>query len=141
MTTMHRTWRGKGNCVDPTVERLAKNRRTYEAFVAAWRRHDLDALTALVTADVVYAASVGPEPGTTYIGRDAARRGFQIMLEYDAAEEVDGGRVTFVEDLAYAEWTYVVNTVTKERSCVRGIDVFEFVDGLVARKDAFRKTL
>ncbi|MFN8060229.1 MAG: nuclear transport factor 2 family protein [Vicinamibacterales bacterium] len=126
----------QGAVADPT----AVNRATHAAFVAAWARRDLDALMALVSDDVVYAASVGPEPGATFRGREAVRKGFEAMLAHDDALEVRGGRVTFVGDLGYAEWAYVVSAPNGGAQVVRGIDVLEFVDGRIVRKDAFRKT-
>ena len=121
-------------------DNASANRATWDAFCAAWARRDVDALVSLVTDDVVYCASVGPEPGTTYRGRDEARRGFAEMLAHDDALEVLAGRVTFVGDTGFAEWAYVVAAPGGGRCVVRGVDVLDFVEGRLARKDAFRKT-
>jgi ketosteroid isomerase-like protein len=63
-----------------TAERLRQ-------FGAAWARADLDALMGFVTDDCIYLASVGPEPGTTYRGREQVRRRFAAMLAYDRGRE------------------------------------------------------
>jgi ketosteroid isomerase-like protein len=42
-------------------------------FAAAWARHDVETLMTFLTDDCVYEASVGPEPGRTYAGREAVR--------------------------------------------------------------------
>lgn len=44
------------------------------AFSAAWAAKDIDALMTFMTDDCVYAASVGPEPGKTFVGKEAVRR-------------------------------------------------------------------
>src|SRR5207302_4000436 len=52
----------------------AANRQTWQRFSEAWAKRDIDGLMALVTDDIFYGASVGPEPGATFRGRDAVRR-------------------------------------------------------------------
>ncbi len=116
------------------------NQAALAAFAAAWREQDLDALVALLTDDVEYRASVGPEPGTTYRGRAAVRAGFAAMFAYDQAVAVRGSPATFVADRAYVEWEYDVIGPGSKPVAVRGIDVFGFVNGRIALKDAFRKT-
>ena len=81
----------------------AENRQVWQRFSEAWAKRDIDGLMALVTDDVVYGASVGPEPGTTYRGRDAVRRGFERMLLHDQALRVHAGPVMIVGDRGFAE--------------------------------------
>ncbi|MBE2317503.1 nuclear transport factor 2 family protein [Solirubrobacter sp. CPCC 204708] len=109
-------------------------------FSAAWLAKDVDALMALVTDDCVYAASVGPEPGTTFRGRAAVRAGFEQLLAYDAEAENRAGESFVVGDRGFAAWEYVYTDATGATQTVRGCDRFVFRDGRVAVKDAFRKT-
>jgi ketosteroid isomerase-like protein len=51
-----------------------------DAFTAAWSSKDLDGLMALMAEECVFRASVGPEPGATFAGRDDVRRGFELFL-------------------------------------------------------------
>jgi ketosteroid isomerase-like protein len=118
----------------------ARNRAVYEAFARAWREKDLSRLRDLVTEDVVYGASVGPEPGRTYRGRDAVQQGFAEMLAYDAATGVHAGQQTFVGDRLYAEWAYDTPDGRGGTQLTRGIDIIEFRDGRISLKQAFRKT-
>ena len=104
-------------------------------FDDAWNRADLDTLMSLITDDCVYSASVGPEPGTTYVGRDAVRRGFLEFLAFDSELEGRGGAIYLADgDRVIAHWSYIDGA--RE---IRGIDVFEFEGGLIKRKDAYRK--
>jgi ketosteroid isomerase-like protein len=116
------------------------NRATHAAFAEAWRRKDVDGLMALVTDDVVYAASVGSEPGATYRGRDEVRRGFEQMLSHDRLIASHDRPLTIVGDLGFAEWEYIVERSGGDRAQVRGIDVFHFAGGRISLKDAFRKS-
>ena len=59
-----------------TIERLL-------AFGDGWNRGDVDDIMSYFAADCTYHASAGPEPGRTYQGREAVRRGVIEMLAYD----------------------------------------------------------
>ncbi len=63
-----------------------EKRALLTTFVKAWVCADVDALMACITDDCVYSASVGPEPGTTYRGREEARRGFEEILAFESGE-------------------------------------------------------
>ncbi len=62
------------------------------AFGQAWAAEDVDLLMSMMTDDCVYAASVGDEPGTTYRGREAVRRGFAEILAFESGGEARSGR-------------------------------------------------
>lgn len=115
-----------------TVERLAE-------FSAAWTRHDLEALMSFVTEDCVYSASVGPEPGKTYAGREEVRRGFAEVLAYDAGRERRGGPAYVFGDRGAAEWSFIERDAEGREVEIRGCDLFEFSGDKIRRKDAFRK--
>jgi rhodanese-related sulfurtransferase/ketosteroid isomerase-like protein len=117
-----------------TIERLGQ-------FGAAWACGDLDGLMGFVTHDCVYLASVGPEPGTSYRGREQVRRGFAAMLACDRGRERHEGTVVVAGDRGFAEWSLTETTTDGGRRMTRGCDLFEFRDGRISRKDAYRKVL
>lgn len=117
-----------------TTERLRQ-------FGAAWARGNLDALMGFMTDDCAYLASVGPEPGATYRGREEVRRGFAAMLAYDRGRERHGGTVVLAGDRGFAEWSFTETTTDGGGRIIRGCDLFEFRDGRIRRKDAYRKVL
>jgi rhodanese-related sulfurtransferase/ketosteroid isomerase-like protein len=110
-------------------------------FGAAWARADLDALMGFVTDDCIYLASVGPEPGTTYRGREEVRRGFAAMLAHDHGRERHAGTVVVVGERGFAEWSFTETTTNGGRRLIRGCDLFQFRDGQISKKDAYRKLL
>jgi len=118
---------------------LAERMRVLDSFARAWSRRDIDTLMALVTDDCVYSASVGPEPGQTFVGRDAVREGFLALLAYDAAGKALEGRTVLLGDLALAEWSYELRDAAGHVRPIRGCDIIEFSDTRICRKDAFRK--
>jgi len=115
------------------------NRARLAALVDAWSRRDAEAVAACFDADGVYAASVGPEPGETFVGRSAIEAGVRKMFAHDAGSEATIDQTAFAGDLAVSTWTYRTPAGDGVRS-VRGCDVFTFRRGLILRKDAFRKT-
>lgn len=110
-------------------------------FSAAWTRRDLDALMTFITDDCVYSASVGPEPGRTYRGRDEVRIGFAEVLAFDADGERHEGAAFVVGDKGAGEWSFLKTGPDGTRVEIRGCDLFEFAGAKIRRKDAFRKVL
>lgn len=119
---------------------LRVREQTLRDFAAAWDARDVDGLMQLMTKDCVYLASVGPEPGRTYVGAAAVREGFREMLAYDADGESRGGRAVIAGHLGIAEWSYLKRGSNGAIVEVRGCDVLEFRGERIARKDAFRKS-
>ena len=112
-----------------------------QQFSAAWTAGDLDALMSYMTDDCVYHASVGPEPGSTYRGKDAVRRGFAAVLAYDRGRERHEGAAFINGDAGVAEWSFYENTPDGTGRLIRGCDIFEFAGDKIRKKDAFRKVL
>lgn len=116
-----------------TLERLTR-------FNEAWADGDVDELMTYMTDDCVYRASVGPEPGETFVGRDEVRRGFAEMLAHDAGGEGRTGRVWVAGDFGAAEWSYVLADADGREYELHGCDLFHFRGDRIAVKDAYRKT-
>lgn len=109
-------------------------------FAEAFNRHDVEALLGMVTEDCVFETAFGPEPhGTRHVGKAALREAFPIPwrtwpdARWEQATHVVAG------DRAFSEWTLrgrgpggTIET--------RGVDLFVLRDGLIARKDTFRKS-
>ena len=115
-----------------------RNRTTLEAFQMAWGKRDVEALGRLISKDCVYSASVGPAPGTTWRGREAVINGFAAMLKNDPGHSSSGDTI-YKGNRAFASWR-IESGPPHAAITLRGCDLFEFVDGLICRKDAYRKT-
>jgi ribosomal protein S18 acetylase RimI-like enzyme/ketosteroid isomerase-like protein len=108
-------------------------------FIAAWTTKDIDALMDCVTDDFVYQASVGPEPGTTYSGRECVRAGVVTMWSTDAGSVAEITSVRVLEDWCHVNWTYRTPLLDGGVHLEVGCDTFEFQAGRISRKNAFRK--
>lgn len=100
--------------------------------------HDIADLNQL-TDDCIYHASVGPEPGSTYRGKDEVRHGFATVLAYDRRRERHAGHVFIHGDVGVAEWSFAETMPDGTRRVIRGCDIFEFAADKIRKKDAFRK--
>lgn len=117
--------------MDMTVERLKE-------VAAAWGRADIEKLMSFVAPGCVYSASVGPEPGETFSGKDAVRTGFLKLLAHDRDSVSEPGEIRVVGDWAVFKWGF--RSSSGDRRLVRGCDLFEFRNGLIVGKDSYRKT-
>ena len=112
-----------------------------QKFAAAWNSHDLEALLSMVTEDCVFETAVGTSAcGNRFVGKDALREAFPAAWKtWPDAQWTDA--VHFVSgDRAVSEWTFIGTDREGKRTEVRGVDLFELRDGLIARKDTYRKT-
>jgi ketosteroid isomerase-like protein len=118
--------------MEMTVDRLRE-------VAAAWGRADIETLMTFVAPDCIYSASVGPEPGETFVGKEAVRAGFLKLLTHDRDSVSEPGEIRFVGDWAVMTWGFR-RAAAAGGQLIRGCDLFEFRDGLIVRKDSYRKT-
>lgn len=107
---------------------------------AAWRGADLATLMEFIAEDCIYSASVGPEPGETFVGRDAVRAGFAKLLAHDSNGVGEAGEIRVAGDSVVSTWGFRKVGPDGRQTLVRGCDIFVFRDGLIIRKDSFRKS-
>jgi ketosteroid isomerase-like protein len=113
-----------------------------EAFSAAWQAKDVDALMGLMADDCAFRASVGPEPGATFTGREEVRRGFQLFLGGRAATpapETEAEQTLVAEDFAVTRWTTRVPQPQGPPLVIRACDILEFEGERIRFKDTYRK--
>ena len=111
-----------------------------DRFAAAWNRHDLDAIMAMMTDDCVFQASAGPDvDGQRSEGKAAVRAAYAAVFAVfpdarwaDARHLVAGLR-------GVSEWTFVGTQGDGLRVEVTGCDLFTFRDGKIAIKNSYRK--
>jgi ketosteroid isomerase-like protein len=106
-----------------------------DRFTAALNSHDLDAVAALVTDDIVFEATSPPPDGTRYEGRDAVRRIWGEMLattpqaRFSVEEQFSDG-----SGRAVVRWRY-----DWEDGHVRGVDIVRVRNGQLAESLAYVK--
>lgn len=102
----------------------------------AWGRRDIEAVLACFSPDAEYYASVGPMPGELAKGHDGIRDLIRRMFRHDSGAAGCVGRPICTTSTAFWKWRYELPNGSTELGC----DVFEFCDGKIVLKDAYRKT-
>lgn len=113
---------------------------TLKDILDAFNRHDLDAIMSYFAEDSVFDMPRGPDPwGQRFVGKARVREG--LAGRFAGIPDVHYGddRHWVCGDHGVSEWTLTGTTVAGARIEVRGCDLWEFRDGLVARKDSYWK--
>ena len=109
-------------------------------FLEAFNRHDLDSIMEYFADDCVFymPRGVGPR-GDRYSGKNDVRAG--LATRFSGIPDVHYGddRHWACGDFGVSEWTLTGTSVAGKRIEVRGVDLLEFVDGKITRKDSFWK--
>ncbi len=118
-----------------------RNLAVLRQVLAAFNRHDLDAIMSHFAEDCVFDSPRGPDRfGGRFVGKAEVRRGLAARFEgipdvhYADDEHFACGR------RGASEWTISGTTVDGSRIDVRGCDLWTFgEDGKLVRKDSFWK--
>lgn len=109
-------------------------------FAAAWNRHDIDALLELVTDDCIFETSSGQHSfGDRYAGKEALRLAFPMIWQRYPDARWDQPTHVICGDRGFSEWTFRGKDVYGNAVEMRGVDLFVFQGGKIARKDTYRK--
>jgi ketosteroid isomerase-like protein len=113
---------------------------TLRGFLDAFNRHDLDAIMAYFHDDCVFYMPRGKGPrGDRCVGKQEVRAGLSIRFE--GIPDVHYGEDAHwtCGSLGVSEWTLTGTRKSGGSIEVRGVDLLEFRDGKVTRKDSFWK--
>lgn len=111
-----------------------------KGFLEAFNRHDLDAIMDYFAEDCVFYMPRGAGPrGNRFDGKQAVRAGLSKRFEGIPDVHYGDDRHWVCGDLGVSEWTLTGTTTLGQRIEVRGVDLLEFAQGKVIRKDSFWK--
>ncbi len=109
-------------------------------FLEAFNRHDLDSIMDYFAEDCVFYMPRGPTPrGTRYAGKDEVRAGLAKRFEGIPDVHYGDDQHWVCGDFGVSEWTLTGTSMSGERVNVRGVDLLQFVQGKITRKDSFWK--
>ena len=118
-------------------------RELLQSFLDAFNRHDLDAIMGFFADECVFYMPRGAKPrGDRFVGKDAVRAG--LATRFQGLPDVhygDDRHWVCGENFGVSEWTLTGTSVAGQAIEVRGVDLLEFADGQVIRKDSFWKIL
>ncbi len=111
-----------------------------QSLLDAFNRHDLDAIMGFFADECVLYMPRGSAPrGDRFVGKAAVRAGLSRRFEGLPDVHYGDDRHWVCGDLGVSEWTLTGTTRTGTRIEVRGVDLLEFTDGRIMRKDSFWK--
>jgi ketosteroid isomerase-like protein len=111
-----------------------------KSFLEAFNRHDLDAIMECFADDCVFYMPRGAGPrGDRYAGKQEVRTGLAKRFEGIPDVHYGDDQHWVCGDLGVSEWTLTGTSTSGKYIEVRGVDLLEFVEGKIIRKDAFWK--
>ena len=111
-----------------------------QEFLEAFNRHDLDAIMAFFADDCTFFMPRGPQPwGQRFEGKAAVRDA--LGTRFSGIPDVHYGddRHWVCGRLGVSEWLLTGTRPDGTRVEVRGVDLLEFEDGKIIRKDSYWK--
>lgn len=109
-------------------------------FLDAFNRHDLDAIMNFFADDCVFYMPRGAGPrGDCFRGKAQVRAGLATRFAGIPNVHYGQDRHWVSDDFGVSEWTLTGTSVSGKSIEVRGVDLLEFVDGEIVRKDSFWK--
>jgi ketosteroid isomerase-like protein len=113
-----------------------------KGFLEAFNRHDLDAIMGYFADDCVLYMPRGARPrGDRYAGKKEVRAGLAKRFEGIPDVHYGNDQHWVCGDLGVSEWTLTGTSASGQRIEVRGVDLLEFAEGRITRKDSFWKIL
>ncbi len=113
-----------------------------KGFLEAFNRHDLDSIMAYFADDCVFYMPRGAKPrGNRYVGKKEVRAGLAKRFEGIPDVHYRDDQHWVCGRLGVSEWTLTGTTASGQKIEVRGVDLLEFVEGKIIRKDSFWKIL
>ena len=109
-------------------------------FLAAFNAHDLDAIMEFFSEDCEFCMPRGKDPwGTRYIGKPAVREG--LATRFVGIPDVHYGEDHHwvAGNLGVSTWLLTGTGKTGEPIRVRGVDLLEFRNGKLVKKDSYWK--
>lgn len=121
-------------------EKNIVSQETLKNFLEAFNRHDLDAIMEFFAEDCVLYMPRGAKPrGDRFEGKDAVRQGLSRRFEGLPDVHYGDDRHWTCGEFGVSEWTLTGTPKSGGPIEVRGVDLLEFQNGKIIRKDSFWK--
>ena len=117
----------------------AQTIETIDSFNEAFNRHDVDAIMALMTDDVVF-ENTSPRPdGERFEGAAAVRAFWEQLFQRSPRAHFATEDMFAADDRCLVMWNYTFVDREGNLGNVRGVDVFTVRDGKVSEKLSYVK--
>lgn len=110
-----------------------------ERFNDAFNRHDVDAVMALMTDDVLFENTSPAPAGERFLGQAAVRGFWERLFSSTPDAFFTAEEVVAAGDRCTVRWRYDFTSADGVKGYIRGIDLFRVHDGKVAEKLSYVK--
>jgi ketosteroid isomerase-like protein len=113
-----------------------------KGFLEAFNQHDLDSIMDYFAEDCVFYMPRGSNyRGDQYVGKAEVREG--LAKRFEGIPDVHYGQDQHWvgDNFGVSEWTLTGTSVLGKKIEVRGVDLLEFCEGKITRKDSFWKII
>jgi ketosteroid isomerase-like protein len=130
--------------IDPTapdiVAQTTETLTLIQRFNAAFNRHDAAGMVALMTADCVFESTFPPPDGARFEGAEAVRAYFEDLFRQGPHASLEVEETLACGPRCLVRWIYRwAERPQTGPGHVRGVDVFNVRDGLIAEKLSYVK--
>jgi steroid delta-isomerase-like uncharacterized protein len=117
----------------------AETTETINRFNEAFNTHDVDAIMALMTEDVVFENTSPAPDGERYEGQAAVRAFWERLFRASPQAHFATEDMFAADDRCLTRWLYTWVGKDGAKGHVRGVDVFTVRDGKVSEKLSYVK--
>lgn len=111
-----------------------------QSLLEAFNRHDLDAIMRFFAESCVLEMPRGRDPwGERHVGQKEVREALAGRFAGLPDVHYDVDRHFVSESIGVSQWTLTGTTPEGKRLEIRGLDVLDFQDGRIVRKDSYWK--
>lgn len=118
---------------------MAATLELIDQFNAAFNRHDVDRIMALMTDDCVFENTFPAPDGERYVGQAAVRGFWERFFAASPDAFFEAEAVVACGEYAIHRWRYRWGGDGPDAGHVRGVDIFRVRDGKVAEKLSYVK--
>lgn len=110
-----------------------------EAFNDAFNRHDIDAMRAMMTDDCVFENTYPAPGGTGHSGQVSVRAFWEEFFREAPQARIEIEEMFGCPERGAQRWTYRWGAEGAPDGWVRGVDLFDFREGMIAAKRSYVK--
>ncbi len=110
-----------------------------EQFNAAFNRHAVDELMALMTEDCLFENTFPPPDGELFQGQPAVRAAFEHFFNSSPHAQFDFYDLFACGERACVRWTYRWLDAAGQPGHIQGVDIFRLRAGRIAEKRSYVK--
>src|SRR3989338_8308166 len=128
--------RGSNTMYKPVTVKILKG------FLKAFNQHNLDSIMEYFAENCVFYMPRGSTSrGDRYVGKTEVRAGLAKRFEGIPDVHYGNDKHWVCGDFGVSEWTLTGTSASGKKIEVRGVDLLEFAEGKIIRKDSFWKIL